>query len=88
MEVELEVELEVGDDLIVALATFEVTGEYRPATWGYDGGDPPEYPEANLLSLTHDGRRLPTSLLGEEEHERLATLAVGEATEEDGPDPD
>jgi hypothetical protein len=26
-------------------------GEYRPATWGYSGGDPAEYPEVNLVSV-------------------------------------
>jgi hypothetical protein len=33
-------EIEVGVDY-----SSETYGEYRPATWGYNGGDPAEYPE-------------------------------------------
>ncbi len=27
---------------------YKISGEYRPATWGYDGGSPEEYPEVEL----------------------------------------
>ena len=27
---------------------YNISGEYRPATWGYDGGSPEEYPEVEF----------------------------------------
>jgi hypothetical protein len=28
---------------------FKISGEYRPATWGYNGGSPEEYPEEEFI---------------------------------------
>ena len=64
-EVEWVTEMLVGDDWRRVLVTAEVTGRYRPATWGYAGGDPPEGPEAIVTGLSveegedEDGRPLP-----------------------------
>lgn len=35
--------IEVGVDY-----DYDYSGEYRPATWGYHGGDPAEYPELDI----------------------------------------
>lgn len=50
-EVEWETEMLVGDDWRRVRITAEVTGRYRPATWGYAGGDPPEGPEVNIEAI-------------------------------------
>ena len=48
--------------------SVQVHGEYRPGTWGYDGGDPPEYPEVEVTVddtariTTKDGRQVPYNL--------------------------
>lgn len=34
--------------------TVDIYGAFRPATWGYYGGTPPEAPEVDLLSMTCD----------------------------------
>ena len=28
---------------------YKISGKYRPATWGYDGGSPEEYPEEEFI---------------------------------------
>lgn len=40
---------------------YNVFGEYRPATWGYHGGEPEEYPEVELTDITAygNGKSLP-----------------------------
>ena len=50
-EVEWFTGMQVGDDWRRVLVTAEVTGRYRPATWGYAGGDPPEGPEVTITSV-------------------------------------
>jgi hypothetical protein len=48
--------------------SVQIHGRYRPATWGYDGGDPPDYPEVEVsvddtASIRlKDGRRMPYNL--------------------------
>ena len=32
--------------------TYDVEGEYHPATWGYHGGEPEENPELNIMTVT------------------------------------
>ncbi len=65
MTVEWITEMQVGDNWRRVLVTAEVTGRYRPATWGYAGGDPPEGPEVTVTGLSvevgedEEGRPLP-----------------------------
>lgn len=53
-EIEREVEIEDGEDWVVVtlLVKVEVSGGYAPATWGYDGGTPEEFPEAEITAVT------------------------------------
>ncbi len=37
-------EIDVGID-------YNISGDYRPATWGYHGGDPEEYPEIEIMRV-------------------------------------
>jgi len=30
---------------------YNIVGRYRPATWGDRGGDPPEYPELDVVEI-------------------------------------
>lgn len=30
---------------------YNIVGSYRPATWGDRGGDPPEYPELDMVEI-------------------------------------
>ena len=57
------------DILLDVNFSVQVFGEYRPATWGYDGGDPPEYPEVEVTVedaasiRLRDGRWVPYNLV-------------------------
>jgi len=44
-----------GLEYIMVDADYDVHGSYRPATWGYHGGDPPEYPEVEITDITAYG---------------------------------
>lgn len=94
-EIELEVEVEVDGDIVLATATVEVTGEYMPGTWGPNGGDPPEYPEAEVISLSYkteagEERALSLDLLTDNQNEDLTNRAIEQrdSGDYDGPDPD
>jgi hypothetical protein len=50
-EYKIEVEITHLGEKRVACATVVVEGRYRQATWGYAGGDPPEYPEAHITDV-------------------------------------
>jgi hypothetical protein len=64
-EVFWRTEMLVGDHWRSVVVSAEVTGRYRPATWGYAGGDPPEGPEVTVTGLSveegedEEGRPLP-----------------------------
>lgn len=85
---EIPVEVDVDGEVVSATAMVEVTGDYRPATWGYHGGDPPEYPEADVVELiADDGRTLAIDLLTEAQCERIAERAIERRDElEERPD--
>lgn len=51
-EVSWRTEMLVGDHWRSVVVSAEVTGRYRPATWGWRGGDPPEYPEVIITGLS------------------------------------
>lgn len=50
--IEKECQLEGVDgiwrDVIVQIG---ISGDYRPATWGYSGGDPEEFPEIEIEKI-------------------------------------
>ncbi len=50
-EVSWRTEMLVGDHWRSVVVSAEVTGRYRPATWGYAGGDPPEGPEVTVTRI-------------------------------------
>lgn len=55
VEITREIEIETPDEEgVTVLLTFEVdvSGGYYPETWGYDGGSPAEYPEAEIVSVS------------------------------------
>jgi hypothetical protein len=57
-EIEHEVEFEGTDEdgeetvtVVNLMVKVEVSGRHYPATWGYDGGSPEEFPEAEIVSI-------------------------------------
>lgn len=79
-EHEFEASVTVGGEGIYALVTVEVTGQYRPARWGYAGGDPPDYPDVRVVSasiLDEDGQEVEVlGLLSRSDLERLENKAL------------
>jgi hypothetical protein len=81
---------ESSEELQVTV-TYDVSGEYRDATWGYNGGDPAEEPEVEVVSVydSQTGEDL-TDLLGDSDavynaaHEAMTQLEP----DYDGPDDD
>jgi len=56
IEITREIEIETTDEEggVTVLLSFEVevSGRHYPATWGYDGGSPEEFPEAEIVSVS------------------------------------
>jgi len=92
MEHEVEMTVEVGGDEVRVVATVEVDGQYHPATWGYDGGSPEEWPEASVVRVVRldDGAEVPIESLSEKTVEAIESRAVETHMEcdDDGYDPD
>lgn len=101
IEIEREVEIEsLNEDedsiLITLRVEVEISGRYYPETWGYDGGTPAEYPEAEIVSVSWqpEGRvwvEVPFAWwpLSEREIEGIEAEALEAAEKDyDGPDYD
>lgn len=78
MEHEVQVEVSIGGETVSVTATVEVDGEYRPATWGFDGGNPPEYPEADIVSVVRQdtGATVAVEDLSDRDRERIEEAAL------------
>jgi hypothetical protein len=50
-KIELDECIEFAGDYLDLLITLSVEGSYRPSTWGYNGGHPEEFPEAEILEV-------------------------------------
>ena len=52
---------------------YSVQGEYRPATWGYSGGDPAEYPEIEIESVVNldTGEEISDSQIYDQVHDQI-----------------
>lgn len=54
---DLELEVENWDDSVdgpdyrTLGIDYKITGRHRPATWGYHGGEPEEYPELDEIDV-------------------------------------
>jgi hypothetical protein len=78
---------------------FEISGEYRPATWGYYGGSPEEWPEAEVVEIYCEHGPVPDQWIfggagwdppwkDQLNMEALEREALEKASEYDGPDYD
>jgi len=69
---------ELEDEEIIELEIeFTVYGSYRPATWGYYGGEPEEHPEVEIqrvYTLDEEDNEVEIMLTSKEEDE-ITTLA-------------
>ena len=45
------VEIERGDESLEIAIGYDISGRFRPATWGWDGGTPPESPEIDIVYI-------------------------------------
>jgi hypothetical protein len=86
MEHEIEMTVEVGGDEVRVCATVDVDGEYHPATWGYDGGSPEEWPEACVVRVVRSdtGVEIPVESLSEKAVEAIESRAIETHMERDG----
>jgi hypothetical protein len=98
MEREYEIEAEIthrGETRSV-IATVVVEGRYRPATWGYAGGDPPEYPDAHIVDVRlidceddDEDECVPVHELSQHDTDHICELALDRHADEcDDYDPD
>jgi len=50
--IRLPADVDADQDVeIVVEVEYSIYGGYRPATWGYYGGEPAEYPEVEIESI-------------------------------------
>jgi hypothetical protein len=54
-----------GIEYIYVDIDYSSSGKYRPATWGYNGGDPAEYPEVEITNVTAFGNGKSIDIPGE-----------------------
>jgi len=64
---EVEFEMDTETSLVIEA---EVSGRYIPATWGYSGGSPPEYPQIDAIRVMFGNVEV-TNEIGEKEMEKI-----------------
>jgi len=55
----------------------EVSGRYIPATWGYSGGSPPEYPQIDTIKVMFGNVEV-TDEIGKKEMEKIEEQVMEE----------
>ena len=76
-EVEFTVDLNIGGSAETVSVVACLFGRHRPSTWGYSGGDPEEWPDVWLVSVSRlDGTEVSLDRLSDEDVIRLERLAL------------
>jgi hypothetical protein len=91
MEYEIETEITYRGAPRTARAVVTIEGRYHQATWGYDGGEPAEYPEARIVEVhlvdCDDDEAddfVPLLHLSEKDEDRILDLALDRYMDEYG----
>lgn len=93
--IELEATITIGGVVRTVTAEVEVDGEYRPASWGYSGGSPEEWPDATLVSASYtddDGAKVVLAIdaIDEADAREIESRAITKAVDDEadwGEDP-